>query len=120
VGLVADGLGRGAAASIGVVVSPTSRIDARASALVGARQGGYLGVVGHLGTGTWRPVVGAGVPFLFEDGTRVALRAAGGVAWTPVRRASFVMELGVEQWVNAEADIDATQVVPSLYAVGRQ
>jgi hypothetical protein len=119
VGLVADGLGRGAAASVGVVVRTTSHIEARASALVGTRQGGYLGVVGHLGAGAWQPVIGAGVPFLFDDGARVAIRAAGGVAWTPVRRASLVMELGVEQWVNAEADIDATQVVPSLYAVGR-
>jgi hypothetical protein len=119
VGVVADGLGRGAAASIGVVVKATTRTEARASALVGARQGGYVGVVGHLGAGAWRPIVAGGVPFLFDDGARIALRAAGGVAWNPTRRTSLVMELGVEQWVNAEADIDATQFVPSLYAVGR-
>jgi hypothetical protein len=92
---------------------------ARAAALIGGHQGGYLGGAAYLLPGRWRPVISAGVPVLFADGARVAIRGAGGIAWVAHPRLTLVLDVGVERWLNAEADIDATQVLPSLGAVGR-
>jgi len=116
-GVVVDAQGRGAAASAGVLARFRERYEARASVLVGARAGGYVGGVVYLTRGRVRPLVSAGMPVLFADGPRFAVRGAGGVAWEASPRLSLVLELGVEQWLNAESDIDATQLIPAVGAV---
>jgi len=119
VGVIADVRGRGAIGTVGVHLGVAGRYEARAAALIGDHPGGYAGGVAYLAGRRVRPLVSVGVPVLFADGARVAVRGAAGVAWNASRHLSLVLELGVERWLNAHADIDATQVVPSLCAVGR-
>ncbi|HUJ62484.1 MAG TPA: hypothetical protein VLX92_28480 [Kofleriaceae bacterium] len=84
-----------------------------------AKYGGYLGASYALLAGPWRPRVSVGMPVFASNGARFALRGAAGVEYVASRHASFVLELGVEQNLNPETDIDNTAFVPAIAAVGR-
>jgi len=118
-GVLADGRGRGAVPTAGLAVALGSRVEARAAAVIGAHRGGYVGAAAYLLDGSFRPLVSLGLPVMFSNGARLAVRGGGGVAWEAGRHVAVVVELGVERWFNAEMDIDTTQVVPTLFAIGR-
>jgi len=81
--------------------------------------GAYVGAKFAFLTGTWRPLVSAGVPIFFDDGARLFTRFAGGFEYVASRNLSFVLEVGAEYGLNPKDDIRHFALVPSLGATGR-
>ncbi len=104
----------GAAALLGVIVDITGGLAVRGAAIVGPNSGGYVGATYTFLTGSWRPVVSAGMPVFSDAGVRFGLRAAGGVEIPASKHVSIVVELGYEHYLNANAGIIADRFVPAL------
>jgi hypothetical protein len=82
--------------------------------------GAYAGASFAFLTGQWRPRVSLGLPMFESAGSlRFAARAAGGVEYVASRHLSLILELGVEDNLNNEMDIQSVAIVPALAASGR-
>ena len=119
-GALVDPINGGAAATVGALVTIVERVEINAAALLGPSYGAYIGGTGYILLDTrWRPLVAAGVPLFFSDGTRVSLRVAAGVELIASPHLSVIADVGVERQLNPEADIDAWTLVPSIGVHGR-
>ena len=119
VGAHVDPAHKGAAATVGLVITIVERLELGAGALLGPNQGGYLGATLYVLTGRWRPTITASAPTFFSDGVRVSARGALGLEIVANRHLSLVAELGVERAINPEVDIDKWSVIPSIAVHGR-
>ncbi len=82
--------------------------------------GGYLGASFAFLTGQWRPRVAFGVPMFESAGSlRFAVRGAGGVEYVASAHLALIVELGLEDNLNNEMDIQSIAVVPALAVSGR-
>jgi hypothetical protein len=113
-----DPKGKGAAGAAGLGFAVHERVELVGAGLLGPTSGLYVGAVGDVTTGALRPVVSVGAPVLFSDGARVAVRGAAGVGYW-FGRLGVTAEVGVEHFVNAEMDHEATYVVPVIGVSGR-
>lgn len=116
---VIDYKGRGAAATAGIGFAVHDRVELQAAGLLGPNFGLYVGGNLYLMTGKLRPLVALGAPVLFADGVRIAVRGAVGVEWALASRISVTAELGVEHFLNAADDHQATMPVPVVGVAGR-
>jgi hypothetical protein len=119
VGAHVDPANKGAAATVGLVITVIERLELAAGALLGPNQGGYLGATVYVLTGRWRPTISLSAPTFFSDGARVSARGALGLEIVANRHLSLVAELGVERAINPEVDIDRWSVIPSIAVHGR-
>ncbi|MGE5182814.1 MAG: PEGA domain-containing protein [Acidobacteriota bacterium] len=82
--------------------------------------GGYLGASFSFLTDQWRPRVSFGVPMFESAGSlRFAVRGAGGVEYVASPHLALIAELGLEDNLNNEMDIQSVAVVPALAVSGR-
>lgn len=110
----------GSTVLVGASYDVTSRIGVQATALIGNYFGAYAGGSFAFLPGKLRPIVSAGLPIVFANGARLAVRGAAGVEVVLNKHLSFVGEVGVERILNPEDDImNETLFVPSLGVTGR-
>lgn len=110
----------GSTVLVGAWFDVTSRLSVQGAALLGAHVGPYVGGTFTFLPGRLRPLVSAGVPVVFADGPRFSLRGAAGVELVLNRHVAFVVEVGIERFLNTEDDImNKTLFVPSLGMTGR-
>ncbi len=82
--------------------------------------GGYLGASFAFLTDQWRPRVSFGMPMFESAGSlRFAVRGAGGVEYVASPHLALIVELGLEDNLNNEMDIQSVAVVPALAVSGR-
>jgi len=109
-----DGKGQGAAISPGISLRLIDRFEIAAKALVSGSTGAYLGASVYLTRGRFRPLLGAGVPVFFSNGTRLGVRGAAGLSAELADRLSAVVEVGGEYFFNPEMDRYDLVLVPLL------
>lgn len=106
--------GNGGALVVGVTYGIAARVELSLSALVSDDLGLTAGGALFLASGAWRPMVVAGIPVFFVDGTHVGVHGGAGVQWQPNRRFGAFVELAVEHFFSAPAGFDSTLFVPSI------
>ncbi len=105
---------RGAAAFIAAGYQLSRHIGVSAGALVGAEAFGmYAGATWAPLDGAIHPRLGGGVPIFVSNGARVAVRVSAGVEWWVSPRFGFVLDVGLERYVNPEAGFKSIVVVPA-------
>jgi len=110
----------GSTVLVGASFDVTQNLSVHGAALLGAYFGPYVGGTFTFLRGSLRPLVSAGVPVVFSNGAHVSLRGAAGVELVLNRHLAFVLEVGVERFLNTEDDImNKTLFVPSLGMTGR-
>jgi len=108
-----DYKGRGAAAFVAAGYQLGRHIGLSAGALVGGEAiGMYAGATWAPLDGTLHPRLGAGVPIFVSNGARLAVRVSAGVEWWASQQLGFVLDVGLERYVNPEAAFKSTVVVP--------
>ncbi len=118
----------GAGIFVGASFDVTERLQARATGIIGANFGGFVGASFALLTGTLRPNLSAGVPIFFNDGARIGIRGAAGLEIVANRHFAVILELGVEHQFNPQEEvqfsgmlrsINSTSFIPALGVTGR-
>jgi hypothetical protein len=110
----------GSTVLVGASFDLTQKLSVQGAALLGAYFGPYVGATFTFLPGKLRPLVSAGVPIIVTNGAHLSLRGAAGVELVLNKHLAFVLEVGVERFVNAEDDImNKTLFVPSLGMTGR-
>jgi hypothetical protein len=109
-----DGELRGAATSIGLVYGPLPHLELEAAALLADVYGAYAGARVRPFLGTVRPVLSAGAPMFWSDGTRVAARIALGGEVALNDHLLLVAEAGYEHFFNPEDGYQADLFVPLI------
>jgi hypothetical protein len=109
----------GVAALVGLTAEVVSRLHVQAAALLGPTSGGYVGASFDILRGKLRPVVTLGVPLLFSDGARVAVRGAAGVELEINNQLAVFAEAGVEYFLNPEQSSIRTLFIPAIGLTGR-
>jgi hypothetical protein len=107
-----DGELRGAATSIGLVYGPLPHLEIEAAALLADVYGAYAGARVRPFLGMVRPVLSAGAPMFWSDGTRVAARIALGGEVALNDHLLLVAEAGYEHFFNPEDGYQADLFVP--------
>jgi tetratricopeptide (TPR) repeat protein len=107
-----DGELRGAATSIGLVYGPLPHLELEAAALLADVYGAYAGARVRPFLGAVRPVLSAGAPMFWSDGTRVAARIALGGEVALNDHLLLVAEAGYEHFFNPEDGYRADLFVP--------
>jgi len=111
----------GGAGLFGLALDVTRRLELQAAGLLGSHVGGYGGASLAIVPGKLRPILSAGVPILWSNGARYAVRGAGGVEIEVNRHLTLIAEIGVEHLLNPEPMLGAKPVlvVPAIGAAGR-
>lgn len=110
----------GSTVLVGASYDVLPNLSVQGAALLGAYFGPYVGGTYTFLRGSLRPLVAVGVPVLVTNGARVSVRGAAGVELVVSRHLAFLVEVGVERFVNPESDImNPTLFVPSLAMTGR-
>jgi hypothetical protein len=107
-----DGELRGAATSVGLVYGPIPHLELEAAALLSEEYGAYAGLRVRPMLGVVRPVIAAGAPMFWSDGTRVAGRIAVGGEVVLSDHLLLVAEAGYEHFFNPEDGYQANLFVP--------
>ena len=118
----------GAAGLVGATFDATERLELQGAAIVGPNYGGYFGASFAILTGTFRPLVAAGMPVFVNSGARYAVRGAVGLELAANRHFALIVEVGVEHDLNPQSELDldgmprsvkATAIIPALGASAR-
>jgi hypothetical protein len=110
---------KGAAAFVGGSFDATDRLAVQAAAIIGPNSGGYAGAKFTLLKGKVMPYVAGGFPVFFSSGARFGLRAAVGGDFTINSHVAFVVELGVEDYLNAQMPFVSTLFIPAVGIAGK-
>jgi hypothetical protein len=81
--------------------------------------GAYAGASFAFHTSQLRPRASVGFPIFFSNGARFSVRAAGGIEYVASRHLSLIVDLGLEETINPQDDIQHLAFVPALAASGR-
>ncbi|HTV22742.1 MAG TPA: tetratricopeptide repeat protein [Polyangiaceae bacterium] len=110
-----DGKGRGAVGALGLAVPIGTRLVASAGALLGAHQGGWVGLEGLLLEGALTPTFGVSAPVFFVDGPRFGVSGELGGRWALLEERLFVMaRVALVHFPKVPDGYANTNVVPSL------
>jgi len=113
----------GAAGLVGATLDATERLELQAAGIIGPNYGGYFGASFAILTGTFRPLVAAGMPVFESSGARFAVRGAVGLEVAANRHFALIVELGVEHDLNPQSQLEiggmprsvtATTIIPAL------
>ena len=110
---------KGAAGVVGATGQIIGGLSGEVAAILGPSSGAYLGARYRLLTGSFHPVIAAGMPVFVSSGARVGVRGAGGIEVELNRHVAFVAEVGVEHVFNPQPNIASTLFVPAVGALGR-